>query len=536
MQLLGTKAEAGLLQALSGQSNASTRSVQHSGHTSENGPVTVTFVQSASENVETLRENSKKRLASLPWGRVMTGVVAGILVIPFGMTKLALGLTLGIVGQVVGRAVKFVEDSGIISSLNKLRSERAALHAYFSSQTQQEKCILGEKLSTVNGEEISVGEALEKYRLTLDGRISSEEMTMYVALGEALITELTRDESDGVPPVTLRAANGDPLRINGREVRLESDRDTARAISWYTYAKAIADNHRASEAPIDLNSPSVTFVIPDSGNRVGTFLSASDNAYGRCSTHMKEFTQNRDSSFAGGMKALWEGGFAAAFAYAANGQPLQRGIEDADNKLPGPGGGAVLFASIYATNGTEAALMLKPESGGMPTTLGLGGRNADLADGWGERILGTSNAVWRCLGHTLHFVKDSNPGHYRGEKPNKGVVGKILKDATTRLVEIAPDRRSMIVGNIEKSGFAGTFTAAENILDTKGHDRPSVVDPIAAVMKDVTAASTDLGTAAPHERIGSEVRLHGWRREPTRHAGSSAPSPAAIALLNGPED
>jgi hypothetical protein len=445
-----------------------------------------------SHSAEAEQSASGERLASGKAGfgsRFLGGLVSALAAVP----KLAAALLTTIIAVPLGYLVKGL---GSLTGMSEAQQARATLHADFGDTSKS--AILNRSIATPAGQQ-DISALMDSYRLSLGGdkRISAAEMNMYVALGEKIVDAVKA--GDGKPPIMVTGPSGDVHA-------LESNLDTTRAISWFLQAKAMSDNASAGRPVTELRSGSM--VVADPGNKLHTFLSSADNAYGRCSTHFQERSANVDGGALGGLKAFWNGGWSAGMAYATGGQPLQRGIEDFSSKLPS-GGGTLLFDKLSDGKASGAGeLFMKWEDVGVPNSFGFSGTHADKADGWGDKILGRGFAFTRGLGHSLHFAANADPGAaYRGEKMAKGEAKNIF-NAFVAAVDgagLPKTEAEALKKDVGKHGAAFMKDKlAELIGDGQLHGRDGALQAVSQRLDAfMTAMGADLGIA----RKGAEVHV-----------------------------
>jgi hypothetical protein len=458
-----------------------------------------------SEELQQLQAESRERLDTLPkpgFGRKALTVLAAIVAAP---VKLALG--------VVGATVSLI-GGGIIRGAEKLfgLTKGAEEHREHISKTLGQKMpgsVLDTQLPPTEKRttQKSVAEVLDDFRISHlggDSRISKDEMLRYIATGERLMAAIN-NSPDGRPPLSVTAPK---LGVQGETetFQIHPGIDSARAISWYLQAKALADNAGTGQ---DILLKEGAMVAKDPGNKLFNFLNSSENSYGRVSSHMQERSSSVETGFFGGLKGLFKGGVTSLFGVGFSGQPLQRGIEDFGSKMPSKGGTLLFDKLNSSTDGGQPEIYLKWEAVGMPTTFNPAATHDN--DSLGNALLDRAFAFGRCIKHSINFIKDANPATYRGEKMEKGKA-KEVSESFGEMIQGLPFLSDRTKDNLIKS--VNKFGAAEmlKVLD-KLRDLPEVQsDPIhAKAVRDVRGElltfmgemGTDMGIA----RKGGEVHV-----------------------------
>jgi len=274
---------------------------------------------------------------------------------------------------------------------------------------------------------MSLPDAMEAVRTELKSKLSQEDMLRYVAMGEKIVHALSKMDADP-PPTSVELDYG-----NGQKVRVYSDLETTRAISWYLQAKALMDNQEYDKGGF-LREGSM--VAKDPGRKLFNFLKSSDNTYGRVSTHMEERSESRPTGADKNVfSTFWKGGWDGMVFSGWLGAPLQYGIEDYDDRMPSKGG-ALLFDKLAPSEGKDgvAEIFLKWENVGTPFALGGPSNSTGLEtdDMWNQK-----SAFVRFLIHSSGAHGNANPVGYRGEKIDKGEAAQFYNEFK-ELVEALP--------------------------------------------------------------------------------------------------
>lgn len=208
---------------------------------------------------------------------------------------------------------------------------------------------------------------LDNYREAVGSKISREEMCALINTGEHLVNAISRGDVQGG---TISLTVGD------QHFNVDSSLHTTRAISWYLTAKT-------AETELVMGGDQMvtkgSMMMKDPGNRLFNFLNAAPTSYGRVSSHFNE-------------RAV-----PGTPIDRLSGQPLQRGIEDYGNKLPG-GKGAMLFNKLQ-----DEQMFMKFEHVGMPTIFRLSGHGESHNTAL-EKIGNAFNSIGRCIKHSLSFI------------------------------------------------------------------------------------------------------------------------------------
>lgn len=213
----------------------------------------------------------------------------------------------------------------------------------------------------------SITAKLDTYREAVGAKVSDAEMRAYINTGEHLVNAISRGDVEG-GRITLT--------IDGNPHTVESNTHTTRAIAWYLTAKT-AEVEILSGGDHMVTKGST--VMKDPGNKLFEFLNAAPTSYSRISSHFNERAMP-DSKID-----------------KLSGNPLQRGIEDFGDKLPG-GKGALLFNKLH-----NEELFMKFEHVGMPTVFRMSG-HGDAHNTAGEKIGNAFKSLGRCIQHSMSFI------------------------------------------------------------------------------------------------------------------------------------
>lgn len=95
--------------------------------------------------------------------------------------------------------------------------------------------IASQRIPTKGGENVEVMQIMQKYAQAIGSKLSENDVKTYISIGERLINALNegRLQKDGTLLVQTQ---------NGKDMRIHSNLETSRAISWYLQAKAAMDN------------------------------------------------------------------------------------------------------------------------------------------------------------------------------------------------------------------------------------------------------------------------------------------------------
>lgn len=379
-----------------------------------------------SESVDKLRDDSTKRLGEGRGkvGKVLHRILGFLPMVALAVIRVGLGAVGLVVNTVFGGGAKLL---GKALGMDDWNNE-------FTSEWRQKLggqpmpgSILGKGV-TFENQAMSLPEAMETVRERLGSKVSKQEMMEYVAMGEKIVHALSK-MGDRPPPTNVT------LDHEGGQVRVRSDLETARAISWYLQAKALVDNQEYDAGGYVKEGAMIT---KDPGGKLFNFLQSSNNTYGRVSTHMEERSESRPQGLdLNVFSTAWKGGVDGVVFSGWYGQPLQYGIEDYDDRMPSKGG-SLLFDKLKPSGGdddTVPELYLKWENVGTPFSFGGGSSSTGLItdDMWNQ-----NGALGRFITHTRGAHGNADPVGYRGEKIDKGKAGEFYNELE-RLVDELPE-------------------------------------------------------------------------------------------------
>lgn len=240
-------------------------------------------------------------------------------------------------------------------------------------------------------------------------KASAQEIQEYVAMGEHIAHTLQHPSAASQRLAQQFGTHAVATHLQPA-VPFNANMQTTRALSWFFVACAAQQD--ANRANHSIGLPASTgeiagqkvqdlsikgaYVLNDPGQVFARFLNSSPLTYSRISTHFNERSTSQTQ---------------------AHGQPVQRGIEDPQRKLPGEHG-AVVFDSLVDPNG-QATLFVKFESVGMPS--------ANAGDENGEGKVGTLRAMVRKVKHGLDFLR-TRFSHSAGMDRKEHVYKGPLKD------------------------------------------------------------------------------------------------------------
>ena len=299
----------------------------------------------------------------------------------------------------------------------------------------------------VNG----VRQKLFEHAQSMGSKLAPAEITALVAAGERIAKAIQQPDNAGGSPLTLD--------VNGNALQVHSNAYTARALSWFMMAQgALQDvknaQHQQGDAAPSSMPTNGAFIMKDPGNRIHNFLMAAPTCCGRISSHVNE----RSASPAG-----WTG------------KPVQHGIEDFSNKMPGKGG-TMLFDRLKDGKDGVGELFVKFENVGCPRVLAFK-LNTDRHEGVGVGLARLAFSIRRNFKHAFSFLgsrgSDGNaaPG-VRQEHVYKGLLRDTVYTPVKQLVQQAEDL-GLNFGNLQvlmdaskqmhKNGMAAVNDILENL-------------------------------------------------------------------------
>lgn len=454
-----------------------------------------------SQELQTLQQHSRDRLDQLPKPGFMSKgltVFAALIAAPI---KLALGVGGAAVSLLAGAVIRSGEK--LFGTTQGAETRRANTLATLGQPLPDS--VLNQPAPSGNSK--SIGDIMNDFRRShLDGdkRLTQQEMIRYIATGERLVRALNQ-APNGTPPLTVKAPD---LDGSGSEAtfHIKPGIDSARAISWFLQAKAVADNSASGKDQLLFEG---AMIAKDPGNKLFNFLNSSENCYGRVSSHMMERSSSVETGFFATAKGLFKGGVSSLFGVGFSGQPLQRGIEDFSDKMPSRGG-TLLFDKMHSSRqGGEPEIYMKWEPVGMPTTFNFMATHNN--DSVGTSLIDRGFALGRCIKHTINFAANGNPNEYRGEKMEKGeakVVLEAFKDAIGGLNGV-PDRvKDSITKSVVKFGAEEMRSVLQGLANS-----PEIANDaansqaIATVRGQLDAFMLSMGSDLGIARKGGEVHV-----------------------------
>lgn len=344
-------------------------------------------------------------------------------------------------------------------------------------------------------------------RLAAHGAQSGSKATpaqilAFAAAGERIAAALAQ--------ATPEQARSGTLMVDGVEVK--SSVFTTRALTWHLMTQAAClDEERGIDSG-HANSSMVTsgtMVMADPDNKLFNFLNAAPTSYGRVSTHFRERAVDGASHFLG--------------------KPVQRGIEDYQNLMPGQNA-SLLFDRIKpsadgvnAGKNTPDQLFIKLEHAGTPPFW----RVTESHEGLSHSVRNAFSAIGRFIAHTFSFAQSRNAennateGVVRQEHVYKGRLKETVADpyiaALNQLHEagvLDADSRDSMEKEVKKHGLPRIEARLTEFLGDqsrgiRGDDRipDGVRDTLLGVRTAIQTSHDALGDDYGIERRGVEVHL-----------------------------
>ena len=388
-------------------------------------------------------------------------------------------------------------------------------HKAFEGLPKQQFAAMTQPLPGGLAARAAVMDRLEQHAQAQGTSLGRDELRQMVALGERIAGALTHGEVDANNPGQLTLDVGD-----GQMVTVSSNTATTRALAWFMMAGA-ANQDAVREAMGDASGTSdmVTngsFLMKDEGNRVFNFMSAAQTCTARISTH---FNERADHAH-------------VHTGLIGKGQPVQQGIEDFSNLMPGQGG-AMLFDKVKGAGGSQE-LFVKIEQVGCPALF----RKEAHEGGVGKSISRFFSAIGRNIKHTLNFLNTRSQGAAGGaevrrqEHVFKGVLKESVAKPFAELMDSA--RQAGLVGedakaigkSIKKLGLPFLMeTLAQVHQQASREGNMGLVGQVEGLYAQIDNEMTRLGLASDQHgvaRRGAEVHIS---LDPARQA-----DPAATAL------
>ncbi len=290
----------------------------------------------------------------------------------------------------------------LLSTLHEPR--KAAFHAWqmrLSFGRGMESGILSHEIATKSSGNTPLMQIMQQYAHDIGSNLSAQEIERYINLGEHLVRAITQG----------RLQEDNKLRIpqeNGGEHIVQSNLETARAISWYLQAKGVMDHASPDFDPHLLNRGSM--LVADKDSHLFRFLNSAPNTHGRISTHFNERSTSEPATLSN-TGVLGKAG--SLFSPSAT---AQRAIEDFSKRMPS-GKGNMTFDRLQEDDGTPL-LFLKWETVGVPTALG-NVRHVDKEDGFRAALSAQIKTLGRNAAHCVNLVQHSV--QKGGSGPNWGI-------------------------------------------------------------------------------------------------------------------
>lgn len=329
-------------------------------------------------------------------------------------------------------------------------------------------------------------------------QVSEQEVREMVATGEHIAGALADHPMDAESR-ELR------VRIGNDDLQVKSSVYTTRAIGWFMMAQAAAqDLDRAQQNPQDRTSDMTTsgsFVMKDPGNRMYDFLNSAPTAAARMSTHFEERIGHNE-----------------VYNFGITTKTAQRGIEDYQSKMPGPGG-TMLFDKLRPGQDGREELFVKFESVGCPPYF-----QSEPHHGLGTRLARFFAALDRNIGHATSFIGSRFEGGPSGdqvvkrqEHVYKGVLKEPIATPFKELVKqairsgVIDGKAGAIDKGMHKYGLPYVKDALELIRGAaQQHGDQALLDRCAQLQDAIDTESNRLGLASDRhgiERRGAEVHI-----------------------------
>jgi len=306
--------------------------------------------------------------------------------------------------------------------------------------------------------------------------LTSESIKAYVAAGETIAAGLI---AKGAILDTAMPSTGSPVhvKVDGQDIAVRSSVYTTRTLSWYLMAKAarqdVLQEELGQEAPSNM-ATSGSFLLKDPKNTFFEFLSAAPTAGDRISTHFADRAGHTRRHGLMGAK------------------PIQRGIEDYSNGLPGQRA-TMLFDKLRSSNG-DVELFIKFELAGCPPVFQTE-TDVGMKRSAGDQIVQFFSSIYRNLVHTASFAQGP-------KKPNAHTVL----------------RQEHIVKGLLKETVAIPFRALIKVVNGIGLFDDPASGPLS--LKQATLSAKQLGLPFVHaelDRIIAQAEARGMP-DIARHA------------------
>ena len=319
--------------------------------------------------------------------------------------------------------------------LSTLREPRkAAFHAWrmrLSFGRGMESGILSHEIATKSSGNTPLMQIMQQYAHDIGSNLSAQEIERYINIGEYLVRAITQG----------RLQEDNKLRIpkeNGGERIVQSNLETARAISWYLQAKGVMDHASPDLDPHLLNRGSM--LVADQDSHLFRFLNSAPNTHGRISTHFNERSTSEPPTLS------TTGVLGKAGSLFSPSATAQRAIEDFSKRMPS-GKGNMTFDRLQENDGTPL-LFLKWETVGVPTKVDIEAK-LTTSESFGS-ITPQNLRTWREKNRTLKTA-----GKDKFESLTPANAGKAdSPEIATLKMNLADWLRTDPIENSAKQGFA----------------------------------------------------------------------------------
>ena len=330
-------------------------------------------------------------------------------------------------------------------------------------------------------------------------RATPAQIQGFAAAGERIAAALAH--------ATPEEARSGRIQVDGVEVR--SSVFTTRALTWHLMAQAAVLDEQNGVPPGDANSAMVTsgtMVMSDPDNTLFHFLNAAPTSYGRFSSHFRDRAEpDAPRSF---------------------GLPVQRGVEDFQNLLPGQGG-SLLFDRIRPSEDAIARglpdtpqLFIKLEHVGTPCVF----KATEAHEGVAHAVRNGFAAIGRQVMHMFSFLStrsasnNATEGVVRQEHVYKGRLRETVADPYGAVLQRLKDEgvldRATVKeysAEIKKNGLSRITSRVEQLLAQPALQNSPTRPQLEQLRRAVEESGQGLVSGAHGiERRGVEVHLS-WR-------------------------
>lgn len=359
-----------------------------------------------------------------------------------------------------------------------------------------------QRIPTRGGENVELMQIMQKYAQAIGSKLSENDVKAYISIGERLVNALNegRLQEDGTLLVQTQ---------NGSDMRIHSNLETSRAVSWYLQAKAAMDNASPDREPTLLQRGSM--LMKDEDGKLFRFLNSAPNAYGRISSHFNE----RSSSEIAGFRNT---GVMGKLCGLLQPSAAQRGIEDFSGRFPGCKG-TMLFDQLHGKDGSTQ-IFLKWEEAGMPTILGEM-KHADKEEGKRAALRNHIKAFGRCAAHTVNFAsllagpKNTDPSLKARRENLSGENTKLLFDEFKKIVQesaqnVGTKEAKETIKAGKERGLYHIKDILQDMKETYQSDKhvsgfEKKIARIDALLGKIQQFESDMGNDFGLERKGAEV-------------------------------